>query len=110
VDAEILEGAGGRHEDPLDALITRERAKHLWAALEKLKTLDRETLVAFYIQGESLIEIAERLDTPVGTIKRRLHTARKRLKAELEAGVADSDEWSMDAGAVEDEPELIGAF
>src|SRR5205814_1364814 len=95
VETEILEGAGARHDDPLDTLISRERARRLWEGLERLKTLDRETLVAFYIQGQSLIEIAERLDTPIGTIKRRLHTARKRLKAELEAGVADADEWSM---------------
>jgi RNA polymerase sigma-70 factor (ECF subfamily) len=94
VETEVLEGAGARHDDPLDALIARERATRLWAGLERLKTLDRETLIAFYIQGESLIEIAERLNTPIGTIKRRLHTARKRLKAELEAGVADAEEWS----------------
>ncbi|MFO0910601.1 MAG: sigma-70 family RNA polymerase sigma factor [Isosphaeraceae bacterium] len=42
--------------------------------------LDRETLVAFYIHGQSLIEMADQLDVPLGTVKRRLHTARKRLK------------------------------
>ncbi len=50
--------------------------------------------MAFYIQGQSLIEIAERLDTPIGTIKRRLHTARKRLKAELQVACADAEEWT----------------
>ena len=94
VNSEVLEAAGEHHHDPLDELIARERATQLWAALERLKTLDRETLVAFYIQGQSLIEIAERLDTPIGTIKRRLHTARKRLKVELQDSVADADEWS----------------
>jgi RNA polymerase sigma-70 factor (ECF subfamily) len=103
VEDEILEGAGGRHDDPLDELITRERARHLWEGLARLKTLDRETLVAFYIQGQSLLEIAERLETPIGTIKRRLHTARKRLKAELEASVADAAEWT-DGPSRDDEP------
>jgi RNA polymerase sigma-70 factor (ECF subfamily) len=106
VEAEVLEGAGGdRGDDPLDELIARERARRLWEGLGRLKALDRETLVAFYIQGQSLLEMAERLDTPVGTIKRRLHTARKRLRAELTAG-ADADEWTDGADEMADEDEL----
>ena len=108
VDSEILEAAGEHRHDPLDELIARERAQRLWDGLARLKTLDRETLVAFYIQGQSLVEIAEGLDTPIGTIKRRLHTARKRLKAELKAGVADLDEWS-DSSDEDEDAELVGA-
>lgn len=94
VETSILESAGeGRDEEPLAELITRERAERLWDALGRLKTLDRETLVAFYIRGASLIEMADDLDVPLGTVKRRLHTARKRLKAELEGSVADAGEW-----------------
>lgn len=104
IENEILEGAGATHDDPLDALIARERASRLWEALEVLKPLDRESLVAFYIQGQSLVEIAESLDVPIGTVKRRLHTARNRLKAELRARSADADEWS-DAPACDDEVE-----
>jgi RNA polymerase sigma-70 factor (ECF subfamily) len=94
VETGVLEGAAGVHDDPLDELISRERAGRLYEGLARLKTLDRETLVAFYLHGQSLVEMAERLDAPVGTIKRRLHTARKRLKAELQAGAADADEWT----------------
>ena len=93
VEDEILEGAGAVHDDPLDGLIARERAARLWEGLRRLKDLDRETLVAFYIEGRSLIEISERVDAPIGTIKRRLHTARKRLKAELEADSPDPTAW-----------------
>src|SRR4051794_9197358 len=101
VETNVLEGAGGTHDDPPDRLIARERAQHLWEALARIKTIDREVLVAFYIQGESLIEIADRLDAPIGTIKRRLHTARKRLKAELESGVSESDEWAEASSSLE---------
>lgn len=94
VDSEVLEAAGSHRQDPLDELIARERASQLWDALGRMKSLDRETLIAFYIHGQSLVEMAERTGAPVGTIKRRLHTARKRLKTELRAGVADADEWS----------------
>ncbi|MFO0953648.1 MAG: sigma-70 family RNA polymerase sigma factor [Isosphaeraceae bacterium] len=93
VEASVLEGACGQHHDPLEELLARERARRLWEGLGRLKKLDRETLVSFYIHGQSLIEMAERLDTPLGTIKRRLHTARKRLKAELQATAAEADEW-----------------
>ncbi len=84
VDTGVLEGAYERAQQPVDELIRRERAEGLWVALRRLKTLDRESLVAFYIRGLSLVQIAEELDVPLGTIKRRLHTARKRLRLELE--------------------------
>jgi len=103
VETGVLEDASGRHNDPLDELIRRERARRLWEGLDRLKALDRETLVAFYIHGQSLAEMAERLDAPLGTIKRRLHTARKRLKAELEAVAVDSDEWSDGAADPDDD-------
>src|SRR4051794_11046347 len=111
VEASVLEGACEHRNDPLDELISRERARRLWEGLDRLKALDRETLVAFYIHGQSLVEMAERLDAPLGTIKRRLHTARKRLKAELEAVASEADEWSdgLDNGPDEGESELVGA-
>lgn len=105
VEDEVLESAGGRREEPLDELIARERASRLWDGLSRLKPLDREALVAFYIHGLSLAEIADQFSVPIGTVKRRLHTARKRLKTLLQAGVADADEWT-DAPATEDEEEL----
>jgi RNA polymerase sigma-70 factor (ECF subfamily) len=59
--------------------------------------------------------MAEELETPLGTIKRRLHTARKRLKLELESCVADACEWNdgfvVHSGLDEDQDELeyVGA-
>src|SRR3954447_3324756 len=109
VETVVLEGASEQRDDPLAELISRERAQRLWEAIARLKVLDREALLAFYIQGQSLIEIAEQLDVPIGTIKRRLHTARKRLKAELEAVAGEADEWSDAAPSSDDDPDLIGA-
>ncbi len=107
VEDEVLEGASAHRDEPIDELISRERASQLWEALGRLKPLDREALVAFYIKGQSLIEIAEALDVPIGTVKRRLHTARKRLRAELQAAANDQDEWTD--GMAEPEEELVGA-
>jgi RNA polymerase sigma-70 factor (ECF subfamily) len=109
VETSVLEGAGEQREAPLDELISRERAHRLWEALERLKPIDREALVAFYIHGHSLIEIADQLCVPIGTVKRRLHTARKRLKAELQASVADADEWGDQSSDDQEDADLIGA-
>jgi RNA polymerase sigma-70 factor (ECF subfamily) len=53
--------------------------------LDRLGDLDRETLEAFYVRGQSLIEMSDEFSSPIGTIKRRLHVARKRLARELHA-------------------------
>lgn len=68
---------------PLDQLLTGERAHQLRDGIKRLKKLDRETLVAFYFEGQSLAQMADKFDSPIGTIKRRLHTARNRLRDEL---------------------------
>jgi RNA polymerase sigma-70 factor (ECF subfamily) len=94
VETSILEGAFNAGDQPVDELISRERAERLWEALARLKPLDRESLIAFYIRGLSLLEIAEDLNVPIGTIKRRLHTARKRLRIELVAASIDAEEWT----------------
>ena len=117
VEAGVLEQASEPADEPLDQLISRERAERLWEALGRLKSLDREALDAFYIRGHSLLEIAERLGVPLGTVKRRLHTARKRLRVELETAVADAQEWTdrpapdadSDEEFHESESELVGA-
>ncbi|QDT64628.1 RNA polymerase sigma factor [Calycomorphotria hydatis] len=82
-DPEVFGGIADAEETPLDEVLQAERAVQLRSGLAKLRELDRETLVAFYFEGQSLKEMAEAFDSPIGTIKRRLHTARNRLKAEL---------------------------
>lgn len=69
---------------PLDRALASERAGQVRASLGRLRAMDRDTLVAFYVKGQSLAEMSDTFDSPVGTIKRRLHVARKRLAKELE--------------------------
>lgn len=70
---------------PLDSALAGERASQVRDGLGRLGELDRDTLVAFYVRGESLNEMSVAFEAPVGTIKRRLHVARKRLAVHLEA-------------------------
>lgn len=73
---------------PLDAVLANERAKQVRGGLARLGELDRHTLEAFYMRGESLSEMSESFAAPIGTIKRRLHVARKRLARQLETAAA----------------------
>jgi RNA polymerase sigma-70 factor (ECF subfamily) len=84
MEPHTLEGFDGESEAPLSSLLKRERVSQLHEGLDRLATLDRSTLVAFYLNGQSLLEMSDRFAAPVGTIKRRLHVARKRLAKELE--------------------------
>ena len=71
--------------DPLQDILRAEQAGQVRSGLERLRSLDRETLLAFYFEGRSLKEMSDQFKSPVGTIKRRLHTARNRLRDELVA-------------------------
>ena len=84
MEPHTLEGFDGENEAPLSSLLARERVAQLHEGLDRLATLDRSTLVAFYLNGQSLLEMSDEFAAPVGTIKRRLHVARKRLAKELE--------------------------
>ncbi|HTU19671.1 MAG TPA: sigma-70 family RNA polymerase sigma factor [Gemmataceae bacterium] len=72
-------------EGPLDEMVRAEEQGKVHEGLSHLKPLDRAMLEAFYLRSRSLREISEEFDAPLGTIKRRLHTARQRLKQFLEA-------------------------
>ncbi len=82
-EPETLTEACHEQASPLALLLAGERQSQVRAGLKRLGTLDRKTLVAFYVRGLSLIEMADEFVAPIGTIKRRLHVARKRLAREL---------------------------
>ena len=87
-DQEVLQNAAAAEQSPLEDLVRDEQKAELYRGLERLKATDRETLLAFYIQGRSLKQMSREFQTPIGTIKRRLHVARNRLRRELDpAGV-----------------------
>lgn len=83
-----LEGTCVENSTPLSAALENERGDQVRAGLRRLGSLDRQTLVAFYVKGQSLLEMSDEFDAPLGTIKRRLHVARKRLAKEVESLVA----------------------
>jgi RNA polymerase sigma-70 factor (ECF subfamily) len=81
-----------RHEattdsSPLERLLSDERLEQVRQSLQRLTPLDRDTLLAFYYHGQSLAMISQQTAAPLGTIKRRLHMARQRLRHELECAL-----------------------
>lgn len=85
LEAEALEAVYTSSDTPLDDVLEGERTEQVRSGLDRLGEVDRQTLEAFYIGGQSLIEMAESFEAPIGTIKRRLHVARKRLAREMES-------------------------
>lgn len=78
---------GQRSDCPVqapDEHIGREEERSIaLAALRKLPPRDRETATLYYINGYTQAEVGRFLDCPVGTVKSRLHKARRRLRKEM---------------------------
>ena len=68
---------------PQDIAMQQEIRDSVMAALHRLPQVTRETATLFYINGYTHQDIAQFTQHPVGTIKRRLHTARKQMRQEL---------------------------
>ena len=87
-EPQTLEATCTESTTPVDVALANERAAEVRGGLARLGELDRHTLEAFYFRGQSLAEMSKSFRAPVGTIKRRLHVARKRLARHLEAAAA----------------------
>ena len=61
-----------------------EEAAQVHTALDRLPPLQRETALLYYFTGLHVQEVAAFLDVPPSTVKNRLHSARKRLRKDLE--------------------------
>ena len=105
-EPDLLENVEGRVRGPVEEIERSEAKAELHEGLKRLKDLDRQTLEAFYLRGRSLKQMSREFETPVGTIKRRLHVARLRLKAVLEGNTPSGID---EAGAAFTDGELMTA-
>lgn len=85
VDQELLAAFPETNgSDAADTMINEEQGAVVRSQLSKMSKNDREAIRLFYFQNLSIKDIAEREDIPEGTVKRRLHVARNRLRTRLE--------------------------
>jgi RNA polymerase sigma-70 factor, ECF subfamily len=64
-------------------------ARRLAAALDRLNADQRSLLALHYLEGHDVAGLAATLAIPAGTVKSRLFTARRALRAALEAEAAE---------------------
>ena len=64
--------------------VARERAAHLWAAIDALPEKLRLVTVLSGIEGHDTREVAALLDIPEGTVRSRMFLARKALAERLQ--------------------------
>lgn len=84
VVADLDEVDRHEHSDPELPDDREEDLAALARELARLPAIEREALTLFYLRELSLQEIAQALDIPAGTVKSRLHRARRMLRRELD--------------------------
>lgn len=84
-DENVADRMGASEEtSSLDRVIQTEEAESIMAAVRSLPVKLRAVVVLFYYDSFSVKEIAEALRIREGTVKSRLHAARRRIKAALQ--------------------------
>ncbi len=86
-----------QHSNPgedviLDQVDARLLLPIVAVALRTLPEIERETLLLFAWEDQTYDEISEALDVPIGTVRSRIHRARRRLRELISAGGKDSIE------------------
>jgi RNA polymerase sigma-70 factor (ECF subfamily) len=76
----------GPEQDVVDALEAAETREEVLAALHKLSPAQRAAVFMKYYLDISDAEASRRLEVPPGTVRRRLHDARERLRKLLPTG------------------------
>ena len=88
----------GRLSEPEEIVEAAETVAEIRAAMEKLSPVLRGAIVERYFLELTEAEMAAKAARPTGTIKRRLHDARERLRGLLANRGGPTDEKTTDGG------------
>ena len=77
---------------PSEEVLRAERRRLVQQAIASLPPAGREAAEMFYLEERDLATIGDRLNVPLGTVKRRLHDARKQMQILLGRVLADVGE------------------
>ncbi len=90
IPLDAAEDRASQEPTQADAVEQREMSDKILTAVDSLPDHERAVTMLYYISGYSQDEVAEFLDVPVTTIKKRLYSARNRLREMLIDLVEDS--------------------
>ena len=76
-------GMARETDDPSKAFVEKLRLERIHQAIHELPEEFRQVSVLYFLEEFTYPEIAEVLDIPVGTVRSRLHRARKGLQRRL---------------------------
>lgn len=88
---EVPESQVCHDSDPYRQLARTQLQGQILAAMESLNEEQKSLIMMHDMESYTLAEIAEILDTPIGTLKSRLHRSRARLREILEQGTISVD-------------------
>lgn len=80
---EVAEKHPSSEVEPVDYMMREELEANLYTQIDRLDEPFHNTFTLYYLRGKSINEISQDNNTPKGTIRRRLHTARNKLKQQL---------------------------
>jgi RNA polymerase sigma-70 factor (ECF subfamily) len=69
--------------NPAEIVEMGEFRRHLRAAIQALPPQQRAVIALRHMEGMQIQEVAAALGTPVGTVKSRLHHARRALRSSM---------------------------
>ncbi len=84
-----LDDRDGGAVDPAQDSISAEEREIVWATLEEIPEGNREALVLFYREGQSMSEVAAALGVSIDVAKQRVHRGRELLRTTLANRVED---------------------
>jgi len=87
----LNEQSAGVGHDPATAVESRDAIARLQKAIDRLPCEHRAVVYLRHVQGLSVQEVAQALDLPEGTVKSRLHYARRQLRRYVVARPAESE-------------------
>lgn len=90
-DQDIFDLIASQEPGPEQGTENNETRRRLLEGIQSLNKDQRHLCLLYYVEGYSLAELEEILETPVGTLKSRIHRSRAQLRNFLDKGTVSNE-------------------